>query len=80
MTPEQKIELQELNKKFFGDDSIQIVDKIDSNAEALGSYKGGMIKIVEGQGKPLDTLHHEAVHKYLDVFATEKEAKAILEY
>ena len=38
-----------------------------------------MIKIVDGQVKPTDTFYHESVHKYLDVFTTKDEAKAILE-
>lgn len=78
-TNAQRSEIKSLNKKFFWDDSLQIVDKIASNEKALGSYKDGMIKIVDGQGNLSDTFHHEAVHKYLDVFATKEEARVILE-
>lgn len=79
MSDSQKTELKDLNKQFFWDENIEIVEKIASNEKALWSYKDWMIKIVEGQGDPLDTFHHEAVHKYLDTFATKEEAAAILE-
>jgi len=80
MTTTQKMEILALNKKFFWDDSVQIVEKIQSNIEALWSYKDGIIKVVDWKGNAIDTFHHEAVHKYLDVFATKDEAAAILEY
>lgn len=80
MTDAQKMEITDLNQRFFGDDSLQIVDKIVSNEKALGSYRNGMIKIVDGQVNPTDTFYHESVHKYLDVFTTKDEAKAILEH
>lgn len=79
MNDSQKTELKDLNKQFFWDENIEIVEKIASNEKALWSYKDWMIKIIEWQADPLDTFHHEAVHKYLDTFATKEEAAAILE-
>lgn len=80
ITPEQITEIKTLNKKLFGDDSVDIVPQILSNKEALGSYKDGMIKILDGQAEPTDTYMHEAVHKYLDAFTSETEHLDILEY
>lgn len=39
ITPEQITEIQKLNTKLFGDDSVDIVPQILSNKDALGSYK-----------------------------------------
>lgn len=80
LSPEQVKEVQALNKKLFGDDKVKITESILSNHEALGSYKDGMIKIVNGQANPKDTYLHEAVHKYLDVFMNESEHTDILKY
>lgn len=80
LTPKQITEVQELNKKLFGDDKVELTESILSNHEALGSYKDGIIKIVNGQANPKDTYLHEAVHKYLDVFTSEAEHTDILKY
>lgn len=73
MTDAQEAELIDLNKKVFGDSDIKIVGQILANKDALGSYKTGMIRIVEGQANPKDTFYHEAVHKYIDTFSTRQE-------
>ncbi|MDR1695581.1 MAG: hypothetical protein LBR69_02980, partial [Endomicrobium sp.] len=71
--------IRQLNKELFGDDNLRIVRKIfaEDSQEALGRYRDGMIDIVEGQANPKETLYHEAVHKYADMFLTEDERKAI---
>lgn len=80
ITPEKIKEIQSLNTKLFWDDNVDIVPQILSNKDALGSYKDGMIKILDGQAEPSDTYMHEAVHKYLDAFTSEAEHLDILEY
>jgi len=79
ITPEQITEIQKLNTKLFGDDSVDIVPQILSNKDALGSYKDWMIKILDGQAEAKDTYMHEAVHKYLDAFTSEVEHLDVLE-
>lgn len=75
----QEKELVELNKKMFGDTDVKVTGQIIANQKALGSYQDKMIQILDGQANPKDTLYHEAVHKYLDVFTTREEHIAILE-
>ncbi len=72
-------EIQKLNKELFGDDDLRIVKSIltPEGQEALGRYKDGMIDIVEGQASPKDTFYHESVHKYIDMFMTPEERKAL---
>ncbi len=79
ITPKQVTEIQKLNKQLFWDENVEILQQILSNKDALGSYKDGMIKIIEGQAEPKDTYLHEAVHKYLDSFTSEAEHLDILE-
>lgn len=79
ITDKQIKEITDINKKIFGDESIEIVPQILSNKDALGSYKDSMIKIIDKQASPKDTYYHEAVHKYLDAFTTEKEHLQILQ-
>jgi len=69
-------------KKYFGDDvDVKVMGKIltPKGQEALGSYRGGMIKILNGQADPLASLDHEAVHAFLDIFSTKNEYANILE-
>jgi len=47
--------------------------------EALGSYKQGMIKILGGQADAKETMYHEAVHAYLDMFTTKGEQSNLLD-
>lgn len=82
MTDQQEQKIIELNQKFFGDEDIKITGQIltPQGQEALGSYRDGMIKILDGQADATDTFMHEAVHKYLDVFTTaDEQANLIVE-
>lgn len=80
---EQNIDdIKALNQKLFGDENIEIFDQIltESGKEALGQYYNGMIAIMNGRADYKDTYYHEAVHKYLNLFATNSERKAIFAY
>jgi len=79
ITDEQEQELIDLNKKFFGDEKVNITLQIIANAKALGQYQDNMITILDGQAKPKDTFLHEAVHKYLDAVSTTEEYTQVLE-
>jgi hypothetical protein len=63
----------DLNKKYFGDTNIKVVQQILSNPQILGAYGKNMITIVGGQAKPEETFYHEAVHKYISIFTTLNE-------
>lgn len=71
----QETQIKELNKKFFGNDDVKVVEQIltPNGQEALGAYKDGMVRILRGQSDAKDTYLHEAVHKYLDVVTTADE-------
>lgn len=75
-------DMKKLNYKLFGDENIEIFDQIltEHGKEALGQYYNGMIAIVNGRADYKDTYYHEAVHKYLNLFATNSERKAIFAY
>jgi hypothetical protein len=75
-------DIKTLNQKLFGDENIEIFDQIltESGKEALGQYYNGMIAIMNGRADYKDTYYHEAVHKYLNLFATNAERKAIFAY
>jgi hypothetical protein len=79
ITDAQEQELIDLNRKFFGDDKVNITLQIMANSKALGQYYQNMIDIVDGQADPKATYLHEAVHKYLDVFSTTEEYVQVLE-
>lgn len=74
----QEAAIGDLNKKIFGDDNVQITGQILASGKALGEYKDGIIKILDGQADTKDTYFHEVVHKYLDVFTDKKEYMHIL--
>lgn len=73
ITDAQEAELIALNKRIFGDDNVKITLQIMANKKALGAYQGGIIQVLDGQVSPKETLYHEAVHKYIDVFTTRQE-------
>lgn len=71
-------DIAKINERMFGDKEVKIVPQILTNYKALGEYQNNMIKVVRGD-MAKDTLYHEAVHKYLDVFSTEAEYVKALE-
>lgn len=78
ITTEKEQDIMKLNRQIFGDSDVNFVEKIMANGKALGSYKDRIIKILKGQADAKDTYYHEAVHKYLAVFAERKEYVEIL--
>lgn len=74
-TQEQMSKIKDLNKKIFGDESVEVTAQIltPEGMKALGSYRDGIIKVVDGQADATDTYYHEAVHKYMDVFLPLKD-------
>ncbi|MDD5659297.1 MAG: hypothetical protein PHR39_04695 [Actinomycetota bacterium] len=75
LTPEEKKKLKSLNKFIFGNEKVEIVERLTTKDghKALGAYINGVIKIVDGKGNPQDTYLHEAVHKYIDLFMSQSE-------
>jgi len=74
----QEAQIISLNQDIFGDTSVEITGQIIGNKKALGSYKSGIIQILNGQANAKDTFYHEVAHKYLDVFSTQDEYISIL--
>lgn len=75
LTDQQKSELEKLNERIFGDNNLKIADQIltPEGQKALGAYKDGMIKILDGQADAKETFYHEAVHKYMDYILSRSE-------
>lgn len=73
ISDKQEQDILKLNKKIFGDESVEVTQQILSNNKALGSYKEGLIKILDGQADPKDTFFHEVGHKILQSFTTRRE-------
>jgi len=69
-----------LNKRVFGDEDVKITAQIltPEGQKALGSYRDGIIKIVNGQAEVKETFYHEAAHKAFDLFTTADEQADII--
>jgi len=78
VTDEQVKTIKKLNKKIFGDENVKFVQNILASMDALGAYGEDFVYILSGQAQPTDTWLHEAVHKYIDIFMTPAEQKALL--
>jgi transposase len=72
-----KAEILKLNKEIFGDEKVNFMAKIIENPKALAMYRENMIGILAGKADMKDSFYHEAVHKYLDMFATNEERVGI---
>jgi hypothetical protein len=81
ISDQQEKRITEFNKKIFGDEDVKITAQIltPKGQEALGSYKNGIIRVVDGRGNVDDTFYHESVHKALDLFTTRDEHAGLLQ-
>jgi hypothetical protein len=81
ISDKQEAQIRQLNNRIFGDEDVKITSQIltPEGQKALGAYKDGMIKILDGQADPKGTFYHEAVHKYLERFMTLDEQANLLD-
>lgn len=70
LTPEQIKKVEDMNKKYFGDSQLRIVDKLltENGQEVLGRYLNGWIDILKNKGEFENTYYHEAGHKAFSLF------------